>query len=777
MKTTNLITILTGLLGATTAFSDNPLVTHIFTADPTARAFDGTVYVYPSHDIDSPVGSNGFSMEDYHVFSSTDLMNFEDHGVILHQDDVAWAQKNNTMWAPDCIRKGANFYFYFPVHAIGTYHRIGVAVSSSPAGPFTPEPGYIPNANGIDPCIFIDDDGTPYLYFGGGQNDSLRVMRMQADMMTPDMAPQTLTGLGTAYKEGSFLFKRNGIYYFTYPYSPNGSEEIHYATGTSPLGPFTPQGTILPRWTDGCWTDHHSVLQYNGQWYLFYHHKDISGDQTLRSMCADRLYFNPDGSIQQVVPTRRGIGIRKADEPIQIDRYLDGSAGLTTPVFSTTVPSGFYLSGIDADNWISYPDVDFGTNGFAEVAARVASTGSGSIEVRVGSTTGPLLGTLPVTTTGGTGQWEIRTVALSAAGQSLTGLQNLYFVFRGTGTNLFNVDWVRFNRPNTAHLHFAGTGLGEVVINGTNTVKSFHPAAVIDAPAPVKVRPKADPGSRFAGWELNGAPVSSIASLYPGDEAVAFFNAASSETVIVHLEAENYSQQSGIQTSSGGSAVGYIENGDYIVFTGQTLSSAVEQLKARVASNTSGGTLSIHLDSLAAAAVATLPVSNTGGWTSWLLATASAPIPAGTYDIYVQFTGGAGYLFDIDWLQFVKPAGPEQTPYATWLSDNGITSATNFTDDADGDGISNLAEYALDFTQGIADSMIDRLTFGPTGISTTYSDKPDVDARLFYSTNLLVGWSEPAPSLTPGSMPPDTVYYHFDAGRTTGFYRWELTSP
>lgn len=769
--------------------ADNPLITHLFTADPSAHVFDGVLYVYPSHDIDSPEGVNDFSMEDYHVFSTTDLMNFKDHGVALHQDDVPWGDPNNTMWAPDCNKRGTNYYFYFPMN-----FKVGVAISDSPTGPFIAEPASIPGANAIDPCIFIDDDPnqTPYLYYGGGTGDSLRYMRLKNDMVTPDSGTTFITGLSTTYKEGAFVFKRNGIYYLTYPDSISGSEEIRYATGSSPAGPFTVRGTILDRWTDDCWTSHHSIVEYLGQWYLFYHHKDISGDKTLRSICSDRLYFNGDGTIQKVTPTRRGVGIRKADESIQIDRYLTGSSGLSTPVYQAAVPSGFYLSGIDENNWINYPDVDFGTNGFAAISARVAANKTGgTIEVRVGSTSGTLLGVISVPDTGGTAAWEMASAALTAGGQGVTGIQDLYLVFKGSGSDLFNVDWVRFDRPSIAHLFFSGNGVGEVVINGSQAVNSYDTSAQIDAPIPVILKAAADGGSLFDGWTLNGSSIPSIRSLYAGDVVTASFSADTSggNPDELHLEAEDFSSKSAvIQTEScdeGGSNIGYIENDTHVLFNDVSFSATADTFLARVASGSSGGTLSVHLDDINAAAICSLPVTGTGvwsGWQEWYTVSSAVAVPAGTYDIYFKFTGGSGYLMNVNWFQLEgtdiqgEPV-TNSSGYSLWLDANGMDPGSGYGEDDDGDGLDNLFEYALDLVHSETNSAMDTLDLGSAGMTASHIDKLDVDVRLLYKSALTNSWDEQLPSLAPTSMPANTVYYFMSTNQPAGFYQWVIEAP
>ena len=188
----------------------NPFITHIYTADPTARVFNDTLYVYPSHDIqcEPGFGENGFCMEDYHVFSTTDFGEWTDHGVILTQEDAAWIKPESySMWAPDCIEKDGKYYFYFPAKPKdGTaFMRVGIAVADHPTGPFTVRQSYLPTVKGIDPGLFVDDDGTPYLYFAGG--GTLQVVKLREDMMGLASPVQNVIHLPSeGYKEGPFLF-------------------------------------------------------------------------------------------------------------------------------------------------------------------------------------------------------------------------------------------------------------------------------------------------------------------------------------------------------------------------------------------------------------------------------------------------------------------------------------------------------------------------------------------------------------------------------------------
>ncbi|MBU8975822.1 glycoside hydrolase family 43 protein [Lysobacter sp. MMG2] len=315
-----------------------PLVTHIYTADPSAHVFEGKLYIYPSHDIDAgiPFDDDGshFGMEDYHVLrmDSPDGIAV-DCGVALHVKDVKWAQRQ--MWAPDAATKDGRYYLYFPAKRADGVFQIGVAVGDRPEGPFVPEPEAIGGSYSIDPAVFTDADGESYMYFGGlwgGQLQKYRdnaynatheepgdseaalgpkVARLSADMKEFAEAPREvliLDGNGEPLRAGdhdrrffeaSWLHKFGGKYYFSY--STGNTHFLCYATGDSPYGPFTYQGRILSPVVG--WTTHHSIAQFNGQWYLFYHDSILSGGVThLRSVKVAPLHHEADGRIRTIDP-------------------------------------------------------------------------------------------------------------------------------------------------------------------------------------------------------------------------------------------------------------------------------------------------------------------------------------------------------------------------------------------------------------------------------------------------------------------------------------------
>lgn len=316
------------------------LVEHIYTADPSAHVFDGRIYIYPSHDIDAgiPFNDNGdhFGMEDYHVLSlAAPGEPVTDHGVALHVNDVPWATRQ--MWAPDAAQKGEQFYLYFPAKKADGIFQIGVAVSDSPTGPFTPQPEPIAGSYSIDPAVFADDDGEYYLYFGGIWGGQLqhyrdnqwhadhqepaaaeqalgpRVARMRDDLLEFAEAPreilildengQPLLAGDTARRffEASWLHKYQGKYYFSY--STGDTHLLCYAIGDNPYGPFVYQGHILEPVVG--WTTHHSIAEFEGKWYLFYHDSILSGGVThLRSIKMAELQYDAAGRIVPLKPYR-----------------------------------------------------------------------------------------------------------------------------------------------------------------------------------------------------------------------------------------------------------------------------------------------------------------------------------------------------------------------------------------------------------------------------------------------------------------------------------------
>lgn len=310
-----------------------PLISNIFTADPSAHVFKGRIFIYPSHDIESGAKEDDdgghFDMKDYHVLSMKKVGGkVKDNGVALDIKDIPWAGRQ--LWAPDAAYKDGMYYLYFPVKDKKDVFRIGVATSKKPAGPFKAEPLPIEGSYSIDPCVFKDADGSYYMYFGGIWGGQLqrwtnntydgdaklkkpeelailpRVAKLSPDMKSfaePVREVKILSEKGNLYLEGNndkrffeaaWMHQYNGKYYFSY--STGDTHNICYAIGDNPYGPFTYKGIVLKP-VQG-WTNHHSIVEIKGKWYIFYHDVQISGKTHLRNVKVMELKYNADGSIQ-----------------------------------------------------------------------------------------------------------------------------------------------------------------------------------------------------------------------------------------------------------------------------------------------------------------------------------------------------------------------------------------------------------------------------------------------------------------------------------------------
>ncbi|KAI1185994.1 glycoside hydrolase family 43 protein [Nemania serpens] len=335
-----------------------PLITHLYTADPSAHVFEGRVYIYPSHDRETDIefNDNGdqYDMADYHVFSTTTLEPpygadaVTDHGVVLRAEDVPWASKQ--LWAPDAACKDGRYYLYFPARDKSSVFRIGVAVGDSPAGPFVADPEPIPGSFSIDPASFVDPDtGDAYLYFGGlwggqlqcyqgtvpGEADANGVPPFDESWSGPQepsgsdkaalfpkvaplspsmrtfaspaqdlviLAPETGAPIPAddhdrRFFEAAWMHKRAGKYYFSY--STGDTHYLVYAVGDSPLGPFTYAGRILEPVLG--WTTHHSIVEFQGRWWLFHHDCELSkGVSHLRNVKVKEIFYDDEGNILPV---------------------------------------------------------------------------------------------------------------------------------------------------------------------------------------------------------------------------------------------------------------------------------------------------------------------------------------------------------------------------------------------------------------------------------------------------------------------------------------------
>ncbi|MET8847920.1 glycoside hydrolase family 43 protein [Amycolatopsis sp. NPDC004625] len=427
------------------AHADNPIVQHIYTADPAPLVHDGRVYLYTGHDED---GSTYFTMKEWRVWSSSDMVNWTDHGSPMSLSTFSWAKQD--AWAGQAIERNGKFYWYVPVVNRATGRMaIGVGVADSPTGPFHDAIGRPLVENGeIDPTVFIDDNGQAYLYWG---NPNLWYVRLNADMTSfsggVNQIPLTTAGFGTRpnggsrptmYEEGPWVYKRNGTYYNVFA-AKCCSEFIGYSTAPGPTGPWTYRGTVMP--TQGSsFTNHPGLVDFKGGSYFFYHNGALpGGGGYTRSVAVEKFAYNADGSIPTINMTTGGAPPADTLNPFtrQEAETIAWGSGIETEPASE---GGMNVGWIENGDSIKVRNVAFGA-GAKSFTARVASAAAGgTIELRLGSATGTVVGRCTVAGTGGWQTWTSVSCPVTGA----TGTQDLVLRFTGGSGYLFNVNWWQF---------------------------------------------------------------------------------------------------------------------------------------------------------------------------------------------------------------------------------------------------------------------------------------------------------------------------------------------
>lgn len=417
--------------------SQNPIIQTMYTADPAPMVYNGKVYLYTSHDEDN---ATWFVMNNWKLYTTQDMINWTDHGVVLSYNEFAWAARD--AWAAQCIERDGKFYMYVPTIDKATNSpAIGVAVSDSPYGPFIDPLGkpLIQKGKGdIDPTVFIDDDGQAYLYWG---NPDLYYVKLNDDMISYKgdivSVPMTEASFGkregniaerpTLYEEAPWLYKRNNLYYLLWAGGPI-PEHLGYSTSKSPTGPWENKGTLMA--TEGSsFTNHPGIIDYKGNTYLFYHNGALPGGGGFtRSVCVEQMEFAKDGTIK---PLKMTAGISTGLE--RLDPYRKTEA--ETIAFSEGVKAsqnkevGVFINAMKDGAYTKINGVDFGLKGASKLTARVGTTHHEGVkmEVRIDNKDGKLLATINVPITGGDNRWSLVTADIAA----VTGVHDLYFVFKG----------------------------------------------------------------------------------------------------------------------------------------------------------------------------------------------------------------------------------------------------------------------------------------------------------------------------------------------------------
>jgi arabinoxylan arabinofuranohydrolase len=432
------------------SFADNPVIQTCYTADPAPLVYDSTVYLYVGHD-SANAPDDSYLMRAWKCYSSKDMVNWTDHGVVLQTKEISWSGGDAD--AAEVDYRNGKFYYYISTQGPGGI-SIGVAVSDTPLGPFTDigkpliSGSQMTGCNathswrGLDPTVLIDEDGQAYLYTG---NNVLYWVRLNTDMIswsgTLSCLPQTnAASFGPDYEEAPWVYRRNDLYYLVY--ASEFPECIRYCTSANPLGPWTYRGQIMAKQPNGVSnTIHPGVCDFGGNSYLFYHNAGLkNGGSYRRSVCVEQFTYNNDGTIPEIPETKEGVSIGVGNlNPYDTTEAetICWEEGIETEICTE---GGMNVTAISNGDYIKVEGVDFG-DGAESFEARVASGGSGgTIELRLDKKDGESVGTCTVVGIDGTQSWETRTCDISGA----EGIHDLYFVFTGGSGELFNFNWWKF---------------------------------------------------------------------------------------------------------------------------------------------------------------------------------------------------------------------------------------------------------------------------------------------------------------------------------------------
>ena len=428
------------------AEADNPMIQTIFSTDPAPMVYDDTLYVYTGRD---KPNSDFYYMPDWHCYSTTDMQNWTDHGMILSWDSFTWG-KEDSAWASQCIERNGKFYYYVTLeNKSGGGRAIGVAVADSPTGPFKDaigKPLCGPNWDYIDPTVFIDDDGQAWLMFG---NPTCYYVKLKEDMVTLDgqignfdMNSSTFGPGGSkasSYGEGPWFYKRNNLYYLVYAafYNGEGSESIGYSTAPSPTGPWTYKGQVMKK--HNCFTNHPGVVDYKGNSYFFYHDASLKNGGTFdRSVCVERFEYKADGSIPTISPSKTGPQQLEALNPFKRTEAetICFSEGVATESCSE---GGLDVANIENGDYVKVKGVNFGDGADTFNASIASATDGGQIKLHIDSLSGEVIGTCNVPATDGWQNWTEVSCDVDVSGE-----HDLYLEFTGGSGYLFNVDWWSF---------------------------------------------------------------------------------------------------------------------------------------------------------------------------------------------------------------------------------------------------------------------------------------------------------------------------------------------
>jgi hypothetical protein len=466
-KITFISTILTLL---NFSFAENPVVQTNFTPDPAPMVYNDTVFLFTGQDEDTaPAGMGQFLMKNYLLYTSADLSNWTDHGIIASLKSFTWAPSNGA-WAAQCVHRNGKFYYYISLHGKG----IGVLVADSPYGPFKDplgHPLFYHSWNDIDPTVFVDDDGQAYMYWG---NPECYWVKLNSDMISLAGKIDSLVPRMRTYQEGPWFYKREGRYYLAFS-STCCSEGIGYAMSNSPTGPWTYKDTIM---VDNPLSSGNQpgIFDFKGKSYTFGFNFAINASQTSihhekRSACLAEITYDTKGEIARIPwfgngvpePGVAQVGSLNPYDTVQAETICFAK-GVRTEVCKD-VSGKMNVDSIHNNDYIKVKGVDFKTSSPKLFEARIASTtNGGSIELRIDSLNGTKIGTCTFQSTGGWQSWVTKSCEVS----EVLGKHDLFFKFTGGNGLLFNFNWWKFTLP---------TG---IATNGNNSLKADQVRVTVD---------------------------------------------------------------------------------------------------------------------------------------------------------------------------------------------------------------------------------------------------------------------------------------------------------
>lgn len=428
-----------GLLNCLNVNAQRPIIQTKYTADPAPMVYNDTVFLYTTHDEDD---AEGFKMQDWLLYTSTDMVNWTDHGVVASLKSFDWVKRDNGAWAEQVVERNGKFYMYCPIHGNG----IGVLVSDSPYRPFKDPLGkplvwQKEHWDDIDPTVFIDEDGQAYMYWG---NPNCYYVKLNEDMISYSGDIVKLKETPEHYQEGPWFYKRNGHYYLAFA-STCCPEGIGYAMSDSPTGPWKTKGYIM-RPTERTRGNHPGIIDYKGKSYVFGLNYDLLKLETnthyeRRSVSVAEMHYNEDGTIQEApywADTKlEQIGTFNPFRKVEAETMAWGYGLKTAPNADKS------LSVVDVNNgeYICVRGVNFGKNKARRFEVSALPLEGGNLKIRLDAPDGKIVGNVNIPQGNETSKYELYSCEVNA----VSGIHDLYLSFEGENNkDLFELDYWKF---------------------------------------------------------------------------------------------------------------------------------------------------------------------------------------------------------------------------------------------------------------------------------------------------------------------------------------------